>query len=367
MKVLFANRKDCLTRRGGDTTQMLLTKKYLETMYGLDIEFCFDAEELLEKECDIVHIFNVQTYNESAAFIKSALQKKFKIVLSPIYWNYNYAMFSYALGVLKIYKPRKIHKHLSSPAIYVGSKLLKNVYQSKNTRKTVEYIIDNSDILLPNSNEELEMIQKHFKLARPIHHSIVPNAIELPLQTFPVYPKDNNIVIQVGTIIPGKNQMGTLLSLIKEPEIKIYFVGRIQDFNYYQSMLKIAKRRGNVFFTGELSSNEVNEYYQKAKVHVLPSFGETTALVSLEAMLYGCEIVVSNADHIPVKYYKYDEIGHICNPFDTNSIKRSILNAIEHPKYNAVKAKDYFDFFNYSIVAEKTYNSYLNLLLNNRS
>ncbi|WP_154667084.1 hypothetical protein [Traorella massiliensis] len=58
MKVAFANRKDCLINRGGDTTQMLKTKKWLEDKYSVDIHLCLSPDEIT-KEYDLVHIFDI--------------------------------------------------------------------------------------------------------------------------------------------------------------------------------------------------------------------------------------------------------------------------------------------------------------------
>jgi len=128
MKIIFANRSDSLTSKGGDTTQMLLTKKYLETRYHLDIEICLSPGELSTKSFDILHVFNVQTYRESAEFIKVAMKKNCKVVLSPIYWNYTYSMFSYGLGLFRIYKPVKLYQKLSEIIIFLSSRFVRRSF-----------------------------------------------------------------------------------------------------------------------------------------------------------------------------------------------------------------------------------------------
>ena len=88
LKIIFANRKDCFDKPGGDTVQMLKTKKYLEKYYPVKIEILLKPEEILsDKEAKIVHIFNLQTINETNEFINAARIGNKKVVLSTIYWT----------------------------------------------------------------------------------------------------------------------------------------------------------------------------------------------------------------------------------------------------------------------------------------
>ena len=81
LKIIFANRKDCFDKPGGDTVQMLKTKKYLEKYYPVKIEILLKPEEILsDKEAKIVHIFNLQTINETNEFINAARIGNKKVV-----------------------------------------------------------------------------------------------------------------------------------------------------------------------------------------------------------------------------------------------------------------------------------------------
>jgi len=366
MKIIFANRSDSLTSKGGDTTQMLLTKKYLESLYHLDIEICLTLGELESKSFDILHVFNLQTYRESAEFIKVALKKNCKVVLSPIYWNYKYSMFSYGLGLFNIYKPVKIYQKLSEIVLCFSGMFASSSYLSAANRKCVSFIIDHSDIILPASDEEMDLIFKHFGLPKGKKTLVVPNAVELnENEVFESPVPKSDIIIQVATLIPSKNQSGTLLALKKLPDFELYFIGRIKDLKYYRYLLKLAKKRGRVFFTGELSQQDVTDFYKKARVHVLPSLGESTGLVTLEAFFHHCEIVVSKDPYSPVRYYKFNEIAHICDPYQVASINMAILDAIKNPKLGTIDRRDYFDLFNYKTVARNTFEAYRSVLNDN--
>ena len=74
MKILFANRKNCMERKGGDTFQMLYTKEYLEREYtDISIKIITDADEIKNYvDYDIIHIFNMQYYSETLKYIEEA-------------------------------------------------------------------------------------------------------------------------------------------------------------------------------------------------------------------------------------------------------------------------------------------------------
>lgn len=361
MKVIFANRSDCITKPGGDTRQMLLTKKYLESNYNLDIELCFNPEELSKKECDIVHLFNVTIHEHCAEIIRSALKIKSKIVLTPIYWNYT---DSHANNVLSRYffmRPIPIVARLKKPVMFFINQLSRDSYRSESFNKNIEFVLRSSDLVLPNSNEELECLTSHFSI--PLQHKIIPNAVEFQENNIQSSIDTNkNAILQVGLIVPGKNQLNTLLAMKDFPEYPLYFIGPVANQHYYDHLKRIAKRWGNVYFTGQLKPKEVAELYKNALVHVLPSLAETTGLVTLEALYYGCEVVVSNSRFVPVKYYHFDEVGHICNPYDVRTISTAIKDAINNPKQGSFDKNKYFNFFNYQTVAEKTYEAYLSVI-----
>lgn len=93
---------------------------------------------------------------------------------------------------------------------------------------------------------------------------------------------------------------------------------------------------------------------------MLPSFRESPGLVTLEALFYGCNIVVSDYKFCPVNYYKFDEVGYICDPYSTKSIESAVLEAYYAP--SKVVVQDYFDFFSYKNAAHIIREAYIKLM-----
>ena len=71
-----------------------------------------------------------------------------------------------------------------------------------------------------------------------------------------------------------------------------------------------------------MPQNELVEYYERARVHILPSWFETTGLSSVEAAVMGCNIVIT--DKGDTREY-FENEAFYCDPADP----KSILNAVE--------------------------------------
>jgi len=191
MKIIFANRKECLTSRGGDTVQMLKTKEYLEKDKNIEVKLCLTPEEIIQdKEAKIVHIFNIQTIEETNKFIEACKQSGKKVVLSTIYWDLSHSMF--IIKMFKIFKSLKVASSLSclkdlfikfsTLRQYILNKPNNNWYLTQNYIKQRRHALMESDIILPNSNEEFDILCKEFNLNPEELNkktAIVPNAVDM--------------------------------------------------------------------------------------------------------------------------------------------------------------------------------------------
>ena len=66
---------------------------------------------------------------------------------------------------------------------------------------------------------------------------------------------------------------------------------------------------------------ELAPLYRASKVHALPSWSETTGLVSLEAALCGCNIVTTDRGY--TRDY-FGDMAWYCDPYDNRSIRRAV-------------------------------------------
>ena len=146
--------------------------------------------------------------------------------------------------------------------------------------------------------------------------------------------------------------------MMVEKEIPLVFIGRGIEKPYGQWCRKLADKRGNVFFVPQVDHDYLGAFYQKAKVHALPSLRESPGLVSLEAALYDTNIVTSF--QAPTwEYFGMD--AFICNPEDLSSIHDVILEAYHSEIHKNLKKRIITDF-NWMRTAEQTVMAYKKIL-----
>lgn len=138
-------------------------------------------------------------------------------------------------------------------------------------------------------------------------------------------------ILSVGTLQPRKNFVRLIeaFSLIapKYPNMTLIIVGKKGWM--YEEILASPKRYGvenNVKFLDFVPDDDLPALYKKAKVFVLASLYEGFGLPVLEAMSYGCSVVVSNVSSLPEIA---GEAGVYVDPEDVESIAKGLIDALE--------------------------------------
>lgn len=359
MKVLFQNREDALDSWGGDTTQMIETKNHLEKL-GVDVELGLEDTPNLNNY-DIVHIFNTQFSEYGLRQVLNAQKYGVPVALSTIYWDLKYALDKERYLYSQLSSVRKaagINKNIP----YIAEKILGFLNRKENL---IEAMLKESDILLPNSYAELEIIAQSFKMPQVRGKSlVVPNGVSIPnfnqfdqskLNDIPV---SEDYVLEVGFLKFAKGQLNLIKALFDHPEIPLIFVGAgLEDF-YRKKCVELGEKRGNTYFLGKIPHKNIYPYYYNAKVHALPSFRESPGLATLEAGLFETNCVVSM--HGPIsEYFGFDVF--CCDPSNISSIKNAVLDAWEKPKNNKLK-KRIIKNFTWEKAARKTLEAYQHIL-----
>ncbi len=369
MKILMMNRKDCFTKPGGDTVQMVKTKEYLEKLYNLSINFGFSEEDIVRNGPDIVHIFNIQTYNESEYYVRIAKKYRKKIVLSPIYWDlydaiYVTAMF-YRLKITSSFT-LLIFRNVGKNFIKFYNDIFKKIRRIK-----IKYILNNSDIILPNSEEEYQIISDEFGFKGP--YKVVYNGVDnffCKKQRRRELNKKVINILTVGRIEPSKNQLNVLKAITgiknnyNDKIINYTMIGRgvpeyiSKIYSYYYNK-KLKEKGINIIIKEEVEHSKIIEEYLKADMHILASFRESPGLASLEALATGCKIIVSDSQFCPVHTYfeHYPNSVFTCNPYKISNIQNAILKALETLKKNNNMEIHSFPF-TWDVVAKQTYEAY---------
>ena len=137
-------------------------------------------------------------------------------------------------------------------------------------------------------------------------------------------------ILGVGRITPEKGFIDLIEAYknIENNKYKLVIAGGVEHESSYFELLK-KHSNDNVVFTGALSSNELAILYSNARLFVLSSHNEGFPLVVLEAMNYGCDLLLNDIPatkllDLPEEYYyKKNNIHSLSNEIN-NKIKRSL-------------------------------------------
>lgn len=322
MNVVIIARATFFTVPGGDTVQAVQTAKHLGDI-DVQVDIKLTNEEIDYSRYDLLHFFNVI---RPADILYHSGKANKPYVISTILCDYSEFDKHHRTGI------GRLLGFLSADGIEyvktVGRWLLgrdhlaSKDYLWKGHKRSVNAILKNAAMILPNSQSEYERVGRMY--LRGLNRRITPNGVNPELFKYdPSIKKDEKLVLCVARIEGLKNQIN-LIKALNNTDFKLLIIGASapNQKGYYQQCKDIAA--DNVTFINHIPQDELVAYYQKAKVHILPSWFETTGLSSLEAALMGCNIVITNKGDA-CEYFGYN--AFYCEPEKPESILAAIERA----------------------------------------
>ena len=378
LKIAYLCRKSFFSDPGGDTVQLKKTLEELSLNKNFYGEVFTSSEKLIEK-IDVfngVHVFGVLDICEHIQVLNKIKEKGKKIFISTIYVDYyNFEKKSRS----KLLRP--IFYLLDKYQIEYVKNFIKFILKKRSAsikyffyghKKSVCLALSLADAVLPNSQSELARVEEDFiKVKNPF---VVVNGIDSKIfryrtsqsiqksinflnENFPGN-KFADAILCVGRVEGRKAQLNIIKSL-KNSNYNLYIIGKpaSNQMAYYKSCIQEAG--SNTFFLNFVSHEILVHIFTVAKVHVLPSWFETTGLVSLEAAACGCSIVVSSLGDTK-DYFK--DFAHYCYPDDILSIRNAIDKAYTE---SPLELSSYIaNHYTWQLAAEQTLNCYNSLILN---
>ena len=324
MKVALISRSTLFSVPGGDTVQIQETAAALKKI-EVDVTVYLANEMIDYDQFDLLHFFNVIRPN---LILAHAEKSKLPFVISTIFVDYEEVTKKLGGRVSKLllnaFGPDGL-EYIKTIArrIVNGEKFIDSKYIFRGHKKSVEVALGKAKILLPNSHNEFIRLKKRYSFTTK--YKVIPNAVNSVFLEQIKSKEKEKLVVCVGRIEPIKNQLN-LIRALKNSDVKLDLVGKPAPNHkkYYQQCLSEATE--NINFLGQIDRNGVIEKLLNAKVHVLPSWFETTGLSSLEAGALGCNVVISNKGD--TKEY-FESYAFYCEPGDVESIKSTINQALE--------------------------------------
>lgn len=363
MKVLFQSRTTLFSVPGGDTIQVLKTKEHLEQL-GHSVAISTELEPNVSTY-DLVHLFNLVRPQEVYLQAANAKQQGKQVALSTIYVS-DAECDQKARGGLpgllsRVLKPAQVEYLKVAARAALSREINKGTgtLLLRGYRTLQEKILEMTDVLLPNSHSELQRVINDFPLALGKPFVVVPNAIDVKLfggEVVPLSPevvKYRGCILCVARIEARKNQLN-LVRAMKQLPWQLVLIGKPapNQSAYFEQVKQEADQ--NVHILGEVEHSRLPEFYQAAKVHILPSWMETTGLSSLEAGAMGCNLVIT--DKGDTRDY-FEDFAFYCEPDSVDSIRATIRKAYETPVDPGVREHILHNFI-WEKTADKTLEGY---------
>ncbi len=358
MRVAFISRATLYSTPGGDTKQLDMTAEYLRKL-DVEVDVCLTDKPIDYSGYDLLHFFNIIR----PADILGHVEKSGKpFVISTIFLDYGEFEKKTRGGMLKYMN--MVFSEDGIEYIKVVARMLKNGEKIGSTnyllwghRRSVKYLAKHARILLPNSENEYRRFVSKYGVTQKYH--VIPNGIDnnVAARVSKCNPKYEGVVLCVARIEGRKNQLN-LIRALNNTEFKVYIHGKASPNNiaYYEQCK--AEAADNIHFSEWLSETELYEMYHSAKVHILPSYFETTGLSSLEAAVMGCNIVVTEKGDTR-DYFRND--AWYCEPDDLASIRKAVEDAYRAP-YNPAFRERILKDYTWERAAEETLKAYRQVL-----
>jgi len=357
MKIGLITRSTLMSEKGGDTVQVLQTAQWLRQL-GVQADIISTSNTPDYSKYDLLHFFNIIRPADILHHIRR-FNKPF--VVSPVLVDYSEYDKFYRKGL-----PGLSFRFLSADTIEYLKAIARRIkgkdkirslsYLWRGHRKSIREILNRSALVLPNSNLEYERLTQLYSKTLP--YITVPNGIDENLfRPNPTIKKDPNLVVCAARIEGIKNQLN-LIRALNDTEYTVVIIGApaLNQMDYYRRCRNIAGK--NIIFLDHLSQKELVQYYQKAKVHILPSWFETCGLSTLEAAAMGCNVVITDKGF--TREY-FEDFAFYCDPSSPASILEAVENAASSPARQGLQEK-ILNCYTWKKAARETLKAYQKIL-----
>lgn len=334
---------------GGHRIQLDSTAAALRRL-GVSVDVTLDDQPDF-RSCAIVHGFGL-----SPDEIHHARAHSRWVALSTIYWDRSYRADRSGGGwsFRSLKRRAGLAFRATSAAAKGPSAFFDLCSDALHEDRWLLAAYEAADLLLPNSRGEASSIRRDLGVSTPCH--IVPNAVDPARiapsgESFDGSSVERTTVLYVGRIDPHKNQLG-LIKALHGTGLHLVIVG--YDHPQQVEYADICRKAGDGWVEFAPGTADVGPHYRRARVHVTPSWFETTGLVSLEAALGGCNVVSTSRGH--AREYLEDHAWY-CDPGDRSSIRTAVLAAFAAPVTDALR-QHVLDNFTWDHAARTTLSGY---------
>jgi len=327
---------------GGKEIQLLNYLKYINkspNIFKIKLLNHWNKREL--DGIQILHLFGHKHFSDIYKLLKNNVRHK-KIILSPTiyYQGWKFGKFAFFIG-----------SNLPFPNFY----------------RNIKFEIENSDLVIVNSNSEKEKIFK--TITSNTRVDVIHNAIEDDFLLIEDDEKDDflkkinlekfSYVLSVGMLDERKNSINMIkafLNVQKDLGKKLVIIGsprfsKKENYDLFRRLIDNNKSIIHIpYINKETELSLLKSAYYNCALHYLPSHIETPGISNLEALSYGKNIVVGKCP--PVEEY-FGSHAVYCNPKIIESIERALVECDKMSYCNEANKELIKSNFIYSKVIKK--------------
>ncbi len=247
----------------------------LKRMYGYKMSMPFQAEGeeyVRNMELDVIHVHTEAGIGMFARTVAKKLHIPVVYTYHTMYEDYLHYINPANIDSVDHYG-RKVVRYLSK---IVGNTPQAVIAPSEKTKRALQsYGVQTPIYIVPTGLDFNEYLRKNLNEQR----------IEEVRQQLHIQPEDHTVVF-VGRIAKEKciEMPIEMMSLTKDPHLKLIIVGGGTDMKYYQNLAEEYGVRDRVIFTDRVDKEIVPYYYAPFDCFVSASVSETQGMTYVEAL-----------------------------------------------------------------------------------
>lgn len=327
---------------GGVRMQSSKTAEYLQNSgHSVDLFNPWNSYTLESYDC--IHLFLAA--NETLTTAQRLSSLNCKLIVSPVFFTRR--------------SPSTIKKVMKIEGI--GNQYVKGFFSHYSIKAQV---CKSADLVLPNTNEEAELIVNGFGIERE-SVKVVPNGVDLRFENASAELFHNkygirDFILFVGDASAERKNLYPLLKQYHADDPPLVVIGALNDSPYSESCRRIINENDHIHYIGPFDHDDpmLESAYAAAKVFTLPSQFETPGIAALEAALAGCHIAITEVGG--TKEY-FDKFAEYINPENESSIMPAIRAAFKKTDPESLK-NHVKENYSWAAVARKTEEAYRSVL-----
>ena len=352
------NKMDKVQREFNVSTNVLYYKKMMGNR-----QWEFDSSKLVHKykifDCFEFFIKNYPFYF-SVKLVNYILKDKKSDIVLGVSWN-DFIVIKIVL--LKRMGLIKNKLHFWTEANYMAGSMKNRNWFKMILRRLVFNTID-GNLIIPGHIAQVT-VKKYWKL----NHKLVylPNTVEINFdqdELKKMNEKKINILMVARLYEKDKGILNFFKSIKKEDlkSCNFFIAGDGPDRHIYEQFI-INNGYKNIFLLGNISREEVLEYYKSTDFFVLPSFSDPNPLSIIEALAASRPVLISNQAGNSTEAVENNLNGYLFNPYDRKDIRNKfskiLLMQSSYNKMGAYSKRIFDDKFQATNILKSFFSNFI--------